>query len=127
MVLTLGFEPSLPEPQSGVLTYNTKLGYFQMNSAPNKTMIGNQKMKDTTAAISNALLAFLKIFDSVNLFIIIFLWCPWRDSNPQHSEFETDASTNWTTWACYGALGQIRTDNPQFLRLIPLPIGLLEH
>ena len=52
MVLTLGFEPSLADPQSAVLTNNTKLG-----------------------------------------------WCPWRDSNPQHSEFEADASTNWTTRA----------------------------
>ena len=29
MVLTLGFEPSLADPQSAVLTNNTKLGWCQ--------------------------------------------------------------------------------------------------
>ena len=35
MVLTLGFEPSPPVPQTGVLTYNTKLGYWLGNKDSN--------------------------------------------------------------------------------------------
>jgi len=55
-------------------TINTKLGNnYQINSALKMmAMIGIQKMIDIVAAISNALLALLKILDSVYLFMITF-------------------------------------------------------
>lgn len=31
--------------------------------------------------------------------LAMLTWCPRRDLNPQHSDFESDASANWTTRA----------------------------
>lgn len=51
---------------------------------------------------------------------------PERDSNPQLPAPETDASTNWATWACLVVLRvprRIRTSNPQVRNLVLCPLS----
>ena len=37
------------------------------------------------------------------------LWYPIWDSNPEHIDFESIASANWTNWAYCGPSEEIRT------------------
>ena len=41
--------------------------------------------------------------------LIVYSWCPWRDSNSHHPEPKSGASTSWTTGANFGALEGNRT------------------
>ena len=50
-----------------------------------------------------------------------------RDSDPYYTVFKTVSSACWdTSGSCFiiGPLARIRTGTTQFLRLLPLPVGL---
>ena len=108
MVLTLGFEPSLADPQSTVLTNNTKLGYLMVpivGLEPTTFGVWNRclyQLDYTGDMVSEAGIepATNGVWDRRSTdWAILTKWCPWRDSNSHHPEPKSGASTSWTTGA----------------------------